>query len=240
MLAGTGALISGSTVAALLQPGMFSPGDIDIYTACRRGYDAVKFLLRMGKFSIAKTSTSYDYTAGIRKVWTLEATNTLDGTDAKKINVIESLSDNPFDPLTHFHLTCVVGAWLADGFWHGYPALTSRKVALTTMHQLPLKDDLKQQKHVWGVLQKYTDRGFTIAIGEYDNDHDCGTDANCPATLRSSDDAGCLYTPFPVWPYTGEAQVHAEVCWSFGGTGCTRGILRRSGRTTTPARVTTG
>ncbi|KAJ7500712.1 hypothetical protein B0H11DRAFT_1669864, partial [Mycena galericulata] len=196
MLTGTGAIISGSTVAALLHPGMFTPGDIDIYAACHGGYDVVKFFVRSGKFKIAKKNTSYDYAAGIRKVWALERTTTLEGMDAVKINVIESLSPNPFDPLTHFHLTCVVGAWIADGFWHGYPALTSAKVALTTMHQLPLKDDLKQQKHVWGVLQKYTARGFAIAIGEYDNDHDCGTHANCPATLRSSDDGGCLYSPF--------------------------------------------
>ncbi|KAJ7158205.1 hypothetical protein C8R43DRAFT_847573, partial [Mycena crocata] len=188
----TGCIISGSAVTSLVNAGqVFEPGDIDFYVRLSGGYDVVRYITKSGKYSGVQVTTAYDFVAGIGKVWALK----LRGTELK-INVIESLTDNPFDAVCHFHSTCVFGAWTLDGVWHGYPSLNLRGISITTHTQFPLNDSLSTHQAAWRVLRKYTDRGFTFSLGQYDAQHECGVDRNCPATIRTTDDAGCLYIAF--------------------------------------------
>ncbi|KAJ7902440.1 hypothetical protein B0H13DRAFT_1515593, partial [Mycena leptocephala] len=195
MQTASSAIISGSTVAALAgSPTPFNPNDLDIYAGRGEGWHVVKYLENGNKYRAVKEETSYDFASGIGKVWTLRHRRT-----DKKINVIESLSSNPLHSVLHFHFTPVFGAWSANEFWHGYADLTASGYAMTTLTHLPLKDDLQNHKHVWKVLQKYKRRGFSFALDECLAPHVCGEHKDCPATLRTSDDAGCLTMAFPVW-----------------------------------------
>ncbi|KAJ7152248.1 hypothetical protein C8R43DRAFT_824649, partial [Mycena crocata] len=149
-------IISGSTVTALVHARVFTPGDLDFYTPCGSGFILVCYLKATGKYRVTKRSSPYDYAAGIGKVWTL----VMIGSPKVKINVIDSLSSNPFDPIGHFHATCVFGAWTALGIWLGYPYLTLKGVAIVTPDSMPITDDLPSHQHVWKILQKYVKRGF--------------------------------------------------------------------------------
>jgi hypothetical protein len=117
-----------------------------------------------------------------------------------------------------FHSTPVFGCLSADGLWHGEPALTLARKALATPTQLPLSDNLRVLKHMWAMLRKYTDRGFTF-IAELDVPHDCGIHWSCPCTFRTTNDAGCLEMPFPLFPFPGPPTAHTG-SWLLGVSAC--------------------
>ncbi|KAJ7623955.1 hypothetical protein DFH06DRAFT_1340281 [Mycena polygramma] len=224
MQTATGVIIGGSAVASLLQTvAPFQPGDLDFIAGTGIGSAVVLFLERAGLYRRTQSSPEYSFALGIGFIWTLV-------NDAgKKINVIEALGTNPFDAVGNFHLTCVYGAWCANGLLHCYPSLTTSGNAITTRAKFPHRhDDHAHHTKLWNVLHKYTDRGFSIALNEYNAPHTCGVAWSCPATIRRTDDAGCSYTPFPSWLYDDDAEKLPVGCWTMGGTGCSGGILSGS------------
>ncbi|KAJ7137590.1 hypothetical protein C8R43DRAFT_844687, partial [Mycena crocata] len=197
LLTATGTVISGSAVTSLLpirRP--FQPNDLDFFAKSGRGRGVVKYLLIPGMYEVTNTAFTYGVSAGIGTIWTL-----IHRIHGYKINVIEGLTTNPLDAVLRFHSTCVFCAWTADGLWHAYPFFTLNGKTLTMPNLLPLAGTatsaLDHQKIGWRVLHKYIDRGFDYDVGELRAEHICGVDWNCPATLRRSDDAGCLSAPFP-------------------------------------------
>ncbi|KAJ7452430.1 hypothetical protein B0H11DRAFT_2245907 [Mycena galericulata] len=221
MQAATGAVISGSVLTAIAHSGpSFVPDDLDIVTGRRRGYEVVLFLEYMD-YVITKKSIRYRYTAGVGKVWTLRHKH-----NDVKINILESLTENPLDAICHFHSTCVYGAWTARGLWYGYAQLLMAGCAITTPTRLAIDvTSLTNQQRLWRILRKYMDRGFSFSLNQFDAPHVCGVHRSCPATLRSSDDAGCIYPQFLPWQYSHDAEKHRTTVWSMGGTGCAQGIL---------------
>ncbi|KAJ7181803.1 hypothetical protein C8R43DRAFT_1117143 [Mycena crocata] len=225
----TGTVVLGSTITSLLRRSTpFAPGDLDFYTAFSVGWDVIRFLRRSGKYKVARMSADYKISAGIGRVWTLKEVG-----GEHKINVIESLTHNPYDAIMHFHSTCVFGAWDAAKIWVGYPELTEAGISITAPSLLNGKGDLKYYRRLWRILRKYVRRGFTFSLHEYEADHTCGVDWNCPATLRTTDDGGCLVLRLPVWNYTDEYVADAPTSWSLGGSGCAMGLLSNGTR---PAR----
>ncbi|KAJ7893234.1 hypothetical protein B0H13DRAFT_1886480 [Mycena leptocephala] len=203
LLTATVSLISGSTVAALACPEpTFAPGDLDFFTPSGRGRLVVDFLASAAAYTVTKELEEYKNAIAIGRMWTLHRGDV-------KINVIESLTSNPFHAVLNFHLTGVIA----------------------TPVKLPIPHLVPAHINTWKVLHKYMDRGFTIALNEYPKPHTCGTDPNCPVTLRTTDDKGCLYVPFPPWPYGDDVESHPPLCWSLGRTGCPQGILSRNGST---------
>lgn len=226
MQAATKTVISGSTIPYLLDGGTgWLPGDLDFFTGRDMGDFVVLFLSVAGKYAEMSDRSGYLLSEGIGRIWTLEN----DGD--KKINVVESASSNPLDAIMHFHSTCVMGAWTADELWHAYPELTMKSCSLVTPSTLPLRPTVDNHQHAWAILDKYTQRGFTFRLGENPYPHKCGEDFNCPATLRSSSDDGCLTIPFPLWQYTNENEPYRENCWTLGGVGCRHGHIRAKGDT---------
>ncbi|KAJ7177869.1 hypothetical protein C8R46DRAFT_1212605 [Mycena filopes] len=224
MLTATESVICGSMVTALTRPHHpFVPGDLDFATGVGRGAMVVDFLMLLAEYELTQDSVEYQDLPGIGRMWTL-----LLRLDVK-INVLESLSSNPLDTIASFHLSCVHGALLPAGLWHAYPGLTSNGVAFTTPSQFPTPPTAARSRSAWSVLHKYEDRGFSLHFNECPIPHRCGWDVECPATLRTSDDAGCSFTPFPDWYYSSDAVAPAPICWSMRGTGCPRGILLRPG-----------
>ncbi|KAJ7165231.1 hypothetical protein C8R46DRAFT_900956 [Mycena filopes] len=220
MLTATGAAISGSTVATLMSGCMFTPEDLDFVVGIGLGIHVVDYLVIGANYVLSTDSSGYHNLNGVHRVWTLML-------GSLKINVIESLSRNPLDVISFFHMTCVHGAWLANGLWHGYPGLTAHGLAITTPARFPIPSGVEGKLKVWQVVRKYTARGYRILLGEYAEPHDCGDHFNCPVTLRISDDEGCSYSPFPHWTYSVDAVVHGPTVWSMAGTGCRHGILSR-------------
>ncbi|KAJ6489536.1 hypothetical protein C8R47DRAFT_977929, partial [Mycena vitilis] len=74
------------------------------------------------------------------------------------------------------------------------------------------------------ILQKYCARGFSF-VSEHSPAHVCGVDKDCPCTMRSSDDEGCLFTPFPSWHFSCDVVAVAPTTWCLNGAGCSSGVL---------------
>ncbi|KAJ6489537.1 hypothetical protein C8R47DRAFT_977882 [Mycena vitilis] len=138
MQTATGAVISGSTIPAMMATtNKFDPRDLDVYTGRAKGFDVVSFLTKTRRYGLVDVRGTYDFAAGIGKVYTLRHRET-----CREINVIESLTDNPLDAVAHFHSTCVFGAWTAEGFWHAYPRLTFAGLSMTSPTNMPVGGDL--------------------------------------------------------------------------------------------------
>ncbi|KAJ7219775.1 hypothetical protein C8J57DRAFT_1537071 [Mycena rebaudengoi] len=217
----TGAIISGSTVLALMEVTPFQPNDIDFYCPKGSSLDVRRYLLLAGRvFNEHRLSNDYNELCGIGVIWTLL------GTDSCKVNVIESLSPIARDSVLLFHSTPVFGAIDGAIFWHGEPCLTFDKKALTTPHQLPLSTNLYVHQRAWKVVHKYMERGFRY-ITEYDLPHRCGVHPSCPITLRTASDRGCLRVPLPPFPFDFPSPPH-ETSWTLGRGGCTTHITHDS------------
>ncbi|KAJ7168601.1 hypothetical protein C8R46DRAFT_1217995 [Mycena filopes] len=224
LLTATRSAVCGSVVTALMRPHHpFVPGDLDIATGVGRGPMVVDFLMLLAGYEITRDSAEYQDLPGIGRMWTLMLRVDI------KINVLESLSSNPLDTIASFHLSCVHGALLATGLWHGYPGMTSNGMAFTTPAKFPYPLTPARVRSAWSVLHKYQDRGFSLHFNECPVPHRCGWDVECPVTMRTSDDAGCSFTPLPTWDYSSDAVALPPICWSLQGTGCPQGILLRPG-----------
>ncbi|KAJ6495745.1 hypothetical protein C8R47DRAFT_1069594 [Mycena vitilis] len=227
MLTATGSVVAGPVVAALARVGTsFQPPDLTFVAIRGRGGVVLDFLHMAGGYQPVRRAG--EYISGLGKLWS--AVNVV-GT---KINVIESLTNSPFDVIGQFHLSCVYGAWTANGLLHGYPQLTAAGHTIATPVKLPLTSHSHRASN-WDVLHLYIDRGFAIDLNTYDADHVCGVDPNCPATLRTTDDSGCSFSFFPRWIYDDEVEEVPPTCWTLSGTGCVRGIL--DGRSCATARL---
>ncbi|KAJ7165233.1 hypothetical protein C8R46DRAFT_1220356 [Mycena filopes] len=222
MQTATGTAISGSAVTALLRPtDPFLPVDLDFVARVGQGPRVVDFLILSARYKLVKDSAEYRNVNAMGRMWTLKRGD-------RSINVLESLTLNPLDTILHFHLSCVYGAWFADGVWHGYMHLTTEGMAITTPGRFALPMSLERRQNVWRILQKYIDRGFEIFLDEFAEPHTCGIDFNCPVTPHTSDDAGSSFTRFPPAHYGSEYVPNAPISWTMGGNGCPLGILRRA------------
>ncbi|KAJ6518264.1 hypothetical protein C8R47DRAFT_959906 [Mycena vitilis] len=220
-----GAVISGSTIAsAVCGPNSFTPNDLDIYTPAGNGHCATQFLKRGGAYSVVACSSEYDFAAGIGKVWTLCHRVT-----TMKINIIESLTPYAIDAILHFHSSCLFGAWTARGWWHGYLRLTANGHTITTPTRMPLHAVLDHHIRVWKILRKYHGRGFEFWLDEYKVKHVCGVDINCPATVRHTNDEGCIFVPFPSWALDVDAEDIPTTSWTLQGGGCSPDVRRSDG-----------
>ncbi|KAK7001758.1 hypothetical protein R3P38DRAFT_3216045 [Favolaschia claudopus] len=216
LLLAVSVVITGSAVTSLVHGGPdFLPNDLDFFAALGEGYIVVEWM-RLAGYTVDREARCYGTTNRIRIIWWMTKPSS-----ALKINIIECTSHNPLDAITTFHSTAVMNAWTGTGIWIAYPALTLSNVTMTSPFLLPLENvGLREHQTAWKVLHKYGSRGFQFQFGEYNVPHICGQDYSCPATLRNTHDAGCLFLPFP--------KGRLEVCyrpshitrWSLRGAGC--------------------
>ncbi|KAK6992871.1 hypothetical protein R3P38DRAFT_3181988 [Favolaschia claudopus] len=187
MQAATDTRISGSVVAALFHGG-FEPNDLDFYCAHGSADDVVSYMREVCSYHLVFDSNrDYDDVFGIRRVLTMR------NSAGKRINVVETYSDYPVDVILGFHSTPPRGCISWDRFSHFEINRLRKGVALATPTSMRLAGNvLDGQVQMWRILHKYTDRGFVF---EYDHPipHQCGVDIDCPATVRTVDDAGCLH-----------------------------------------------
>ena len=217
-----GAVVSGSTVTQLLRPVKdFTPGDLDIYCRAMDGYQVARFLGHCTGYYVERRSEEYEEAQGLRFVWWLAHKSPA----RPPINIIESLTDNALDAVLNFHSTAVMGAWMRPGFWHPYPKSTFTALSLTSPSRMAL-DRLSSRRRMWLVIKKYMGRGFKLTT-EWPLPHVCGWEWNCPVTLRTSEDGGCLRIPFsPRFPIQDLPLAAAEddaSSWTLGPVPCTTG-----------------
>ncbi|KAK7032011.1 hypothetical protein R3P38DRAFT_3187742 [Favolaschia claudopus] len=200
--------IVGPSIISLARPDLaMSPTELDIVTGKGKAPAVADFFILAACYRVVKVPDDSDYDevegVGFGPVWSLALGDNL------KINIIESMTDEPLDAVVRFHFTCVVAAWHADGIWLAYPELLKEALVITTPAAYPIESGFARRFSVWSALRKYVEVGFRVHLNEYPRAHVCGENVNCPATLRSSDDEG-----LPVLSFSGMA-IHGE------------GILRR-------------
>ncbi|KAJ7927960.1 hypothetical protein B0H13DRAFT_2311827 [Mycena leptocephala] len=226
MQSAIGVILAGSAVTALIRiDSAFQPDTLDFVVGSGRAGRVTTFLDRAAGYTFLPEQDPSIYTP-----YGMAITRTLRNVDGMIVNVIESLSDNPFDVVGGSALSCAYGYWAATGLLHCYPRLTCAGIALTTPTKLCITDNQYNKANALSVLRQYIARGFSIALNEFDAPHTCGSDWSCPATPRTTSDRGCSFSAFSSWKYDDEALVPNVSCWTLGGSGCTRGILAHAGK----------
>ncbi|KAK7053918.1 hypothetical protein R3P38DRAFT_2761696 [Favolaschia claudopus] len=188
LLAATGTRLSGSVIAAILQ-GTFVPNDLDFY--CPRGSadDAMVFMRDVCAYHLSfEASRDYDDVFGIRRVLTLR--NAFGEAGQHRGDLFRLC----FGCNSRFFIRRLPGGAISwDRFSHFEINRVRKGVALATPSSMRLAGNtLEGQVQMWRILHKYQGRGFVF---EYDHPlpHECGVHIDCPATLRTIDDDGCLH-----------------------------------------------
>ncbi|KAK7049027.1 hypothetical protein R3P38DRAFT_3175281 [Favolaschia claudopus] len=219
MQTATGSVLAGFCVIALFrpqEPNQFSV--LEIVTPKDNGPAVVTFLVMASKYEIVETDEEELCEVNVNHIWTLQLKDV-------KIIVFESMTPNPFDVIAQRQLSPLYGAWTANELWMGYPYLTKTSIATTTPSRFPFSSRSLAHRKMWSLMHALMDIGYDIALEGATFPHTCGVDASCPATLRTSTDAGCLRSAFPRWTFSSDAIQAQNICWSMGGEGCSAGHL---------------
>lgn len=228
----TGTVISGSAALWFMMPpdeGGWVPKDLDLYTTSY-GYKKLRgHLLKKGFHQMDSVQTKHDnpnypIMSGMKLVTNFKKMNV-------SIDVIVSRRTSPFGPIFHFHSTMVMNFISARGFFSAYPRLTEKHRALASpIGYLPSEEPTPK---LLKILGKYVDRGFDIRSDpkewevEGEGKHMCRRSYDCPETLRSTADTGCLFYMFP-YDYNTQVilrgdKIHRNikdsytVAWHLGG-----------------------
>ncbi|KAJ7130153.1 hypothetical protein C8R44DRAFT_871991 [Mycena epipterygia] len=224
----TGSMITGALLVSLLQ--FHSVGhsdDVNVVTGWGEGGPVVEFIEMCSDYKTATFTGNHESHTGIAFSWTLLHAHT-----GRKLHISESRTSSPVDAIAQSPSSCVVGGWGAYDVWHGYPALMHANMAICTATTMPVINGLAGQQEIWTFLHLFAAHDLVHGFDGFEDVHVCGAHPSCPATLRTTDDAGCLRARFPLTLY--HERVHTEyvTCWALGGKGCPAGILSRSGRRT--------
>ncbi|KAJ7431643.1 hypothetical protein B0H11DRAFT_2231156 [Mycena galericulata] len=218
--AATGTIISGSMIAALVHR-PFQPNDIDFYCSSAFGDDVAKYLKAVGNFETQEyIGGEYSDSNGIAGVHWLVGNDT-------RVNVIETRSSEPLDAVLTFHSSGPRGALEWDRLSHYEVNRAARGIALITPTSLTVRNELTNQIRCWQLLHKYGGRGFRFTF-QYDAPHECGVHLDCPATIRTTADAGTLRTPLLPVPISRAPSIPRQaISWRLGGTNCEQGLVNR-------------
>lgn len=194
-------VISGSAALWYMMPpsdDSWFPKDLDLYTTVR-GYNTIKgYILGKGFHEMSHTGNAqnlqpdYPTTSGIKSVTVLRKGDIT-------IDIIVSLRVSPLVPIFHFHSTTVMNFISAQGFFSAYPTITEKYRGIASpMAYWPANEPGDK---IVKCLEKYADRGFDVRKDPSDwpgeLEHFCRRSFDCPETLRSTVDGGCLFYPFP-------------------------------------------
>ncbi|KAJ7229766.1 hypothetical protein B0H12DRAFT_1240186 [Mycena haematopus] len=221
MLMATGTGLSGSAIPWLaIYPrhcaDAFTPGDLDFYVPRSKWRQVLLFLRLASGYTAVKILPSlYGPLPAVRTIFWLKT----HVDDPYTINLMQCADDNVFGPPTQFHSTCVVGWITANSAWFPYLNLTSRRISVLNRGYFNL-ESLNDKRRALAVLRKYQSRGFKFAV-DYEKQHTCGSDFNCPCTARSDNDDGVTTVLLPAL----EVGIHYQreprpMTWSFRGLGC--------------------
>ncbi|KAF6759685.1 hypothetical protein DFP72DRAFT_805897 [Ephemerocybe angulata] len=198
-----GAIISGSAALAALFPLSFMPGDIDFYAGQHKTDSFCQWLIANTRYRLVKPSApaaqsevegSYSLACrSIGKVLTLQ-----DGQLGMKINVVETISSEPFAAVFSFYTTLVMNVITHAGVGCAYPDLTAERIGVRTRSNSPARILLE------GRIRTMNSRGFTVEMG-WDSQavqaiirgHACGEGRSCHVGERQArSNRGLLWMTF--------------------------------------------
>ncbi|KAJ6451879.1 hypothetical protein C8R47DRAFT_1242432 [Mycena vitilis] len=212
-------VISGSAITRLvLSAG--TPDNIDFHTP----RDAYPWLVR---FMELTTSYQFRPDAGPirhfqgtldRMVWVCRPTQ-------RTLKFICSNSGNPMDCGPDFPFSHGIAMLTHFGLWIGHAKTATKGLTMPSRSRVPTNyPDLSD------MVDKYIRHGYTL-IAERSGPHTCGVDYECPATIRTSIDGGCMNLFFPNLPYLAAPQqtvCHSQpISWHLEGSVCEDGLQCR-------------
>ncbi|KAK6977631.1 hypothetical protein R3P38DRAFT_3221261 [Favolaschia claudopus] len=220
MQTATGAAITGLAVVVLARPEYVFPemSRLEIVAPVSEGASVVDFLRLAAPYELTANREEDMSLVNVTQVWTLQL-------GYRSILVFESATHNPLDVILQSPLSCLHGAWTANGLWLAYPAITTTGSFTSTSQRFDVSSPLPTHRKMWELMRTFTRLGDVFYLQGLTFPHVCGVDPSCPATLRVSHDGSCLTSPFPKWTYTAAAHRVHSTCWTMGGTGCARGSL---------------
>ncbi|KAJ7156449.1 hypothetical protein C8R43DRAFT_1125647 [Mycena crocata] len=140
----------------------------------------------------------------------------------KEILLVRSCSGNALDPVVCSPYSPRIGGLTHMGLWHGHPASTIGRLALPNAAYVDVSYSLARQYSLTWV-RRLQAAGYLL-LSFYPFRHTCGSSMACPASMRSSRDAGCLESFFYPGIRIGvDASVYPTdyvVHWTLGGRVC--------------------
>ncbi|KAJ7648257.1 hypothetical protein DFH06DRAFT_1135699 [Mycena polygramma] len=197
-------MISGSAITRLVLAAG-TPDNIDFYSP----RDAYPWLVRF-----IEVATSYQLRGSSGPVVALEGT--LDYMEwvcrptQRTLKLICSTSDNAMDCTTKFPSSHSRAMLSHFGLWIGHAKTTTMALTMPNRPQLAACGT-GGRTALADIVRKYMQRGYKF-VAERSGPHICGSDYECPATLRTSIDGGCMNLFFPSLPYLAAPQPTGSVC----------------------------
>ncbi|KAJ7018090.1 hypothetical protein C8F04DRAFT_1278198 [Mycena alexandri] len=184
MQTATGAILSGRVIPYLVDY-THAVDSLDFY-APDYSYRWV-----MTFFELAtKKKPKYGYQSllrGVRGSASFLRSDAKDCQNSHWIRVLQSQTDSALDCITYLPFSHLFGAVTAYGAWFGYPDTSAEGETFPNRACMDLGTMLADSE-VRAVVDEWIDR-YRFSVGSLAW-HTCGTDFECPATPRATDDAG--------------------------------------------------
>ncbi|KAJ7259970.1 hypothetical protein B0H12DRAFT_1069870 [Mycena haematopus] len=201
----------------------FTPNGLDFYVP-RSQWENVRSFFGLGTAYVYKRSMPPDYSIpSVRAVVGLKTRSD----DPRTINLMCCADENPLAATTQFHSTCVVGCVTADRAWFPYANLTTLYISILNRKYVQFAGALELERALL-VIRKYQARGFAFHV-DYPEAHTCGSNPNCPCTVRFSNDGGCSSMCLSsVKSGLGQIEEDRPTLWSWHGVGCQASKVRKA------------
>ena len=200
ILTTTSSVVSGSAAYAVCAPqGMFTPGDVDIYTPMHEHQQVVDYLVRVEGYEVVSVVRMFDedaeYHGGLEKTTRLAR-------DGFRVDVVESATSSSTLPIGFFWCTTVMTFITGSGICVLYPRLLEDSRGLFNPERtLPPHYGVERYADL---ISKYNRRGVDIRNDDRswdDEEHpqpQCTPhySASCPLTVRWVGDTFSLVTSF--------------------------------------------
>ncbi|KAG2022496.1 hypothetical protein CC2G_000238 [Coprinopsis cinerea AmutBmut pab1-1] len=200
LLRSTGGYISGSAALAVIDPGVYTPGDLDLYVNVLKANEVWRYLWRRRAGGWRQLLTPAQFRAaglpvrgysgidGVVVVWYFQHQQS-----GKLVNVVVTRTKSALPAILRFHSTLVMNVITHFGVVSFYRTPTTAGVGWTTKEGMLGLGDLS-------ALDKYRERGYTILrdsrLGDFIGEHICGKDARCTQTYRCIQDDEVGVAPF--------------------------------------------
>ncbi|KAJ2916280.1 hypothetical protein MD484_g4134, partial [Candolleomyces efflorescens] len=206
------AVISGSLVLALIEPGLFTPGDIDIYIPFGNMIAFVQFLDGLGGFKeVAKEDELPPYEPSGRRVTCVHQTKYFQHqASGALVNLVETRTKTPTVAVFMFHSSIVMNYITWNTVVCAYPNLTCQHKALqNTDLDTPTDRTVK-------CFLKYIRRGFDFLnhANEWDDKHECRRSPYCGRSTRRVDDRSTMRIGFSGELESANDLVDDSISWS--------------------------
>ncbi len=171
----TSTVISGSAALLVFYPGLFIPGDLDIYCSESSLSEVLDFFQVFTKYSMPKESPTreelskdkdYDdwvfsesHLAKVLKIYGPPYPDSNREPPMVNIIVVRNVMD-PISAISHFHSTPVMNLVTGRGVICVYPELTLRMRGIINTHRSSMATTAK----FTACLDKYRERGFDLAL----------------------------------------------------------------------------